>query len=298
MSNTKPFLKWAGGKTQLIPEISKLIPFSNSDKFNYIEPFVGSGAMLFYVINNYPKLDQIIINDINSDLINTYKHIATSIEEIISLLKTWETEYKSFKENPENKNNYYYSKRDEYNSEPTETLLKSSLLIFLNKTCFNGLYRVNKDNKFNVPIGNYANPTICNEDNLRAVNKSLKKVQILNIDFENTLQFAKYPTLFYMDPPYKPLNKTSHFKSYSTNVFDDKEQLRLKLFCDKLHKFNHQWILSNSDPKNEHLEDEFFDNLYENYLIKRVQAKRAINSKASKRGTLTELLITNGDING
>tara|TARA_Y100001960_G_C14095472_1_gene550333 strand:- start:237 stop:542 length:306 start_codon:yes stop_codon:yes gene_type:complete len=101
-----------------------------------------------------------------------------------------------------------------------------------------------------------------------------------------------------MDPPYKPLNKTSHFKSYSTNVFDDKEQLRLKLFCDKLHKFNHQWILSNSDPKNEHLEDEFFDNLYENYLIKRVQAKRAINSKASKRGTLTELLITNGDING
>jgi DNA adenine methylase len=289
----KPFLKWAGGKTQLINVISTKIPYKIEDSFVYIEPFVGSGAVLFWVLNNYSNLKMAVINDVNTDLINTYRTIANSVEKIILLLKKWEKEYHNLSANEEKKKAYYYLKRDLFNTRTSEIITQAALFIFLNKTCFNGLYRVNKNNGFNVPIGSYIKPLICDSENLRAVSQVLKKVTLLNGDFEKTLAYADNKTCFYLDPPYKPLNKTSSFNSYAKEPFDDKEQIRLKIFCDKLEALGYKWILSNSDVKGKMVKDNFFDKLYEKYQIDRVLAKRSINANASKRGQLNELLITN-----
>jgi DNA adenine methylase len=289
----KPFLKWAGGKTQLIDVISSKMPYQIKDSFIYIEPFVGSGAVLFWVLNHYPNLKMAVINDVNTDLINTYKTISNSVEKIILLLKRWEKEYHNLSANEEKKKAYYYLKRDLFNTRTSEIITQAALFIFLNKTCFNGLYRVNKNNGFNVPIGSYIKPLICDSENLRAVSQVLKKVTLLNGDFEKTLAYADNKTCFYLDPPYKPLNKTSSFNSYAKEPFDDKEQIRLKIFCDKLEALGYKWILSNSDVKGKMVKDNFFDKLYEKYQIDRVLAKRSINANASKRGQLNELLITN-----
>ncbi|MEK8019418.1 MAG: DNA adenine methylase [Candidatus Parabeggiatoa sp.] len=289
----KPFLKWAGGKTQLLKSISSKFPYEKEDTFIYIEPFVGSGAVLFWVLNNYPNLKKAVINDVNTDLINTYKVITESVEEVIQLLKGWEKEYHSLSEKEEEKKVYYYSKRKLFNSRVSNVFIQAALFIFLNKTCFNGLYRVNKKNLFNVPIGSYKKPLICDDENLSLVSQSLKKVLILDGDFEQTISCVENQTCFYLDPPYKPLSETSSFNSYAKDIFDDKEQIRLKNFCDTLDSLNCQWILSNSDVKGNNHKDNFFDDLYEKFKIDRVLAKRSINANASKRGQLTELLITN-----
>ncbi len=185
-----------------------------------------------------------------------------------------------------------------FNQRNSSNIIQAALLIFLNRTCFNGLYRVNKKNQFNVPMGSYKKPMICDRDNLLVVSKLLQKVEILHGDFEKTLD--RVPTnsysLFYFDPPYKPLSKTANFNSYANNNFNDDEQIRLKQFCDKLDKLNYSWILSNSDVKTGNDEDNFFDQLYSKYYINRVLARRSINSNASQRGKLNELLITNIDI--
>ncbi|MBT3423622.1 MAG: Dam family site-specific DNA-(adenine-N6)-methyltransferase, partial [Bacteroidetes bacterium] len=167
------------------------------------------------------------------------------------------------------------------------------LFIFLNRTCFNGLYRVNRKNEFNVPIGSYKKPMICDEPNLLTVNSLLQKVEILNEDFEQTIFEAEENSFFYFDPPYKPLSQTSSFNSYTKDEFDDNEQIRLAKFCDKLDSLGHNWILSNSDVKGKNSNDDFFDDLFKEYQINRVLAKRIINANPSKRGQLTELLITN-----
>jgi len=289
----KPFLKWAGGKTQLLKSISSKFPYEKEDTFIYIEPFVGSGAVLFWVLNNYPNLKKAVINDVNTDLINTYKAITESVEEVIQLLKGWEKEYHSLSEKEEEKKVYYYSKRKLFNSRVSNFFIQAALFIFLNKTCFNGLYRVNKKNLFNVPIGSYKKPLICDDENLSLVSQSLKKVLILDGDFEQTISCVENQTCFYLDPPYKPLSETSSFNSYAKDIFDDKEQIRLKNFCDTLDSLNCQWILSNSDVKGNNHKDNFFDDLYEKFKIDRVLAKRSINANASKRGQLTELLIMN-----
>ncbi len=289
----KPFLKWAGGKTQLLKSISSKFPYEKEDTFIYIEPFVGSGAVLFWVLNNYPNLKKAVINDVNTDLINTYKAITESVEEVIQLLKGWEKEYHSLSEKEEEKKVYYYSKRKLFNSRVSNVFIQAALFIFLNKTCFNGLYRVNKKNLFNVPIGSYKKPLICDDENLSLVSQSLKKVLILDGDFEQTISCVENQTCFYLDPPYKPLSDTSSFNSYAKDIFDDKEQIRLKNFCDTLDSLNCQWILSNSDVKGNNHKDNFFDDLYEKFKIDRVLAKRSINANASKRGQLTELLIMN-----
>jgi len=289
----KPFLKWAGGKTQLLSEITLKIPFGKNDKFTYIEPFVGSGAVFFWVLNNFPNINKVTINDINKDLIDSYISIKEDCEKLIQILQLCEQEYYKASENKNEKNKYYYEKRELFNSRTSNKTTQSALLIFLNKTCFNGLYRVNKKNEFNVPIGSYTKPLICDKENIRAVNLALKNVEILNLDFEETLKYAEKDTFFYFDPPYKPLNKTSSFNSYSKDTFDDAEQIRLKRFCDKLNGMNCKWILSNSDVKGENINCNFFDDLFEKYQISRVLAKRCINANPSKRGELTELLITN-----
>jgi len=293
LKQPKPFLKWAGGKTQLIRAIDAKFPFEKDESFTYVEPFVGSGAVFFWVLNNFPFLQQAIINDINSDLINTFRTVADSVEKLIALLKVWETEYHVLSENEEEKKFYYYSKRDLFNTRTSDIIVQSALFIFLNKTCFNGLYRVNRKNLFNVPIGSYKKPLICDEENLRAVSHKLRNVVILNGDFEDTIEYAGKQTCFYLDPPYKPLNQTSSFNSYAKDEFNDKEQVRLKKFCEKLDSLGHRWVLSNSDVRGESPDGGFFDKLYRNYKIDRVLAKRSINSNASKRGKLNELLITN-----
>lgn len=290
----KPFLKWAGGKTQLINDIEKALPKNiYKDKFTYLEPFVGSGAVLFWMLNNFPNLKQAVINDINEDLINTYKTIASSPKELISILQILQNEFHGLEGLDEAKKEYYYSKRELYNTRKEEQSGQGALFIFLNRTCFNGLYRVNRKNEYNVPMGSYKRPTICDKENILAVSQALQKVEILCGDYEETLNYADNNTLFYFDPPYKPLSETSSFNSYAKDEFNDAEQIRLRDFCHKLDTLNHTWILSNSDVKGKNKNDNFFDDLYADFNIQRVDARRSINANPEKRGALKELLITN-----
>lgn len=275
----KPFLKWAGGKTQLINVIEKVLPKNITQaNFTYIEPFVGSGAVLFWMLNNFPNMKKAVINDINEDLINTYKTIANKPKELIAILEILQNEFHALEGNEGNKKHYYYQKRELYNSRSESQIVQSALFIFLNRTCFNGLYRVNRKNEYNVPMGRYKKPTICDKENIIAVSEALQKVEILCGDFEQTLEFAEQKSLFYFDPPYKPLSNTSSFNSYAKDDFNDNEQIRLKEFCYKLDVLNHTWVLSNSDVKGKDENDNFFDDLYADFNIQRVDAKRSINA--------------------
>ncbi|MFD2241752.1 DNA adenine methylase [Flectobacillus roseus] len=290
----KPFLKWAGGKTQLINDIGYCLPNNlNQTNFTYIEPFVGSGAVLFWMLNNFPSLEKAVINDINIDLINTYKVIASYPANLISNLEVLQNEFHSLEGDEDKKKLYYYEKRTVFNTRNAESIEQAALFIFINRTCFNGLYRVNSKNEYNVPMGAYKKPTICDKSNILSVSEALQKVEILSGDFEKTLEHTTENSIFYFDPPYKPLTTTSSFNSYAKDEFNDKEQIRLRDFCNKLELLGHTWILSNSDVRDSLEFGDFFDNLYSDYQIQRVEAKRMINSKAEKRGKLTELLITN-----
>ena len=290
----KPFLKWAGGKTQLINEIGKSLPNEiTKSKFTYIEPFVGSGAVLFWILNNFPNLEKAVINDINKDLTNTYNIIVSQTKELISILQILQNEFHSLENKPEEKKEYYYKKRELFNTRKEEKISQAALFIFLNRTCFNGLYRVNKNNKYNVPMGSYKKPTICDKQNIIAVSNALQKVEILCGDYEATLDKATTNSFFYFDPPYKPLSETSSFNSYAKGEFNDDEQIRLRDFCSKLEKQGHKWMLSNSDVKGKNPNNNFFDELYSEFSIVRVKAKRSINANPEKRGELNELLITN-----
>jgi DNA adenine methylase len=290
----KPFLKWAGGKTQLINDIEKALPKDISKhKFTYIEPFIGSGAVLFWVLNSFPNLKKAVINDINEDLINTYKTIASRPKELISILQTLQNEFHELEGQDEAKKEYYYSKRELYNTRKEEQSGQAALFIFLNRTCFNGLYRVNRRNEYNVPMGSYKRPTICDKENILAVSEALQKVEILCGDYEETIKYADNNTLFYFDPPYKPLSETSSFNSYAKDEFNDAEQIRLRDFCNKLDILGYTWILSNSDVKGKDEHDNFFDDLYSDFYIQRVDARRSINANPEKRGSLKELLINN-----
>jgi len=291
IKSAKPFLKWAGGKTQLIAEIEKNLPNSVID--TYVEPFVGSGAVLFWVLEAFSQLERAVVNDINEDLINTYKTIQSTPKELVLILEILENEYHSLEYSDNKKKEYYYKKRALFNNRQQSQTEHSALFIFLNRTCFNGLYRVNRKNEFNVPMGSYKKPTICDKSNILAVSKALQKVELLCGDFEQTVNYTSSNTLFYFDPPYKPLSETSSFNSYAKDEFNDEEQIRLKNFCCKLDSLGHSWILSNSDVKSKNLNDNFFDELYADFTIKRVNAKRSINANPEKRGLLKELIITN-----
>ncbi len=289
--NVKPFLKWAGGKTQLIEDIKRVFPkVVKEEKFTYIEPFVGSGAILFWMINNFPNLEKAVINDINADLTGTYESIKYNVEQLIPILEKWELEFHALEGREDLKKEYYYEKREQFNTRLFSKVEHSALFILINKTCFNGLYRVNRNNGYNVPMGGYKKPQICNAPNLRLVSKALQKVEILQGDFEETLAYADKNTLFYFDPPYKPLSETSSFNSYAKDEFNDAEQVRLKEFCDTLNVIGHNWILSNSDVKGKNPDDNFFDDLYRNYQIERVKAKSSINANPEKRGELNPCL--------
>ena len=291
----KPFIKWVGGKGQLLPEINKLYPVELGKNINkYAEIFIGGGAVLFDILSKY-KLDEIYISDKNLELINTYKSIRDSVDILIKSLKEMEEGYIPLDD--ENRKIYYYEKRQEYNNLKINieenNIEKASLFIFLNKTCFNGLYRVNKKGEFNVPMGAYKNPKICDEENLRNVSMVLKNVKIIYADYRESEKFIDEKTFVYIDPPYRPLNTSSSFTSYTENDFTDKEQIELAEYIDILNKKGAKIVISNSDPKNDNVEDNFFDELYKNYNINRVKATRMLNSNASLRGAINELLITN-----
>jgi DNA adenine methylase len=287
MDFAKPFIKWAGGKTQLISQIEKALPADiNHKKYTYIEPFVGSGAVLFYLLQKYPNIQHAVINDINEDLVNTYKNVTNSPKQLIEILDEYQQQFHNL--TSLQKQDYYYNIRNIYNSRTQTKLIQSAMFIFLNKTCFNGLYRVNRKSQFNVPIGSYKKPLICDRENILKCSQLLDRVEILNGDYQHTLDHANSDTIFYFDPPYKPVSKTSNFTSYDKNKFTDDEQLRLKDFCEKISGLNAKLILSNSDTL-----EGFFDRLYQNYNIYRVKAKRSINVNPEKRGQINELIITN-----
>jgi len=284
----KPFLKWAGGKTKLIKDIQSSLPENFSDFNTYIEPFVGGGALLFWILKTYPNIKRAIVNDINKDLTDAYNIVKHRPKELIEELKILNNRYLN-----EDKSSLFYEIRKKFNSRNNNDLIQTSYLIFLNKTCFNGLFRVNSKNEFNVPFAKMENPKICDEKNIIDVSNVLQNVVILNGDYTKTIDYANEHSFFYFDPPYKPISKSSSFNSYSVDSFDDSEQNRLKEFCDRLNNKRIKWILSNSDVKNINPEDNFFDELYKNYNINRVLMKRTINSNASKRGGIFELLIKN-----
>ena len=291
----KPFIKWVGGKGQLLSEINKLYPVELGKNINkYAEILVGGGAVLFDILSKY-KLDEVYISDKNLELINTYKSIRDNVDILIKSLKEMEEQYIPL--DNENRKDYYYKKREEYNSlkinSEVNSIEKAVLFIFLNKTCFNGLYRVNKKGEFNVPMGAYKKPKICDEENLKNVSLTLRNVKIVYADYRESEKFIDDKTFVYIDPPYRPLNITSSFTSYTENNFNDKEQIELAEYINVLNKKGAKIVISNSDPKNNNIDDNFFDELYKNYNINRVKATRMLNSNASLRGAINELLITN-----
>ena len=291
----KPFLKWAGGKGQLLKEIEKYYPFEEKIITKYAEPFVGGGAVLFDILSKY-DLEEVYISDINNELINTYVIIRENVEELIELLEKYQREYIPLE--AEKRKEYYIKKRDRFNNlkvngNKNKSTEKAALMIFLNKTCFNGLFRVNKKGFFNVPMGSYKNPLICDEKNLREVSEKLQNIKIVCGDYRESEDFIDKNTFVYFDPPYRPLTETASFTAYTENLFSDEEQIELAEFVECMHKKGAKVVVSNSDPKNSNTKDDFFDNIYSAHKIKRVEATRMINCNSESRGKIKELLISN-----
>ena len=296
--STKPFIKWAGGKGQLLTQLEKHLPRQiYYEDFAYFEPFVGGGAMLFFMLQTFPNIKQVVINDINAHLTSLYSVIKNNVVELIAELKYIETEYLNLR-CEEARKEYYLEMRSLFNTESVVDLKKAAIFVFLNRTCFNGLYRENSKGFFNVPFGKYAHPTICNEDLLFADSELLNRydVRILTGDYKETIHFvnSSIPNFFYFDPPYRPLNATSSFNTYVKEPFNDDSQRELADFCKRISSIdNVLWMLSNADCSAKNPEDLFFETIYRDFNINRVYASRAINSNPDKRGKLTELLICN-----
>lgn len=288
----RPFIKWVGGKTQLLPEIRQKYP----EHFTkYCEPFVGGGAVLFDVLQTYHP-QEILINDINPELINLYETIRDNCEPLIQLLGHYQIEYQNTPDNE--RRNLYLEKRATYNHfilehNPLHNLEKAALFIYLNKTCFNGLYRVNRNGLFNVPFNRAKNPLICDTENIRECSQLLQNVQMHVGDYSYCNNFIDENTFVYLDPPYRPLTESSSFTSYNENGFSDVQQIELGNFITEIAHRGAQVVASNSDPHNADEQDEFFDNLYADFNIERVQASRMVNSNARRRGPINELLISN-----
>ena len=294
-NNVKPFLKWAGGKGQLLKEIEKYYPFEDGKITKYAEPFVGGGAVLFDILSKY-NLEQIYISDINAELINTYCIIRDNIDALIEGLLRVQNDFIPL--DTEGRKMYYINRRQHFNDlkvngSESVNIEKATLMIFLNKTCFNGLFRVNKKGLFNVPMGAYKNPLICDENNLRAVSKKLQRVTIVCGDYKESTEFIDENTFVYFDPPYRPITDTASFTAYTEILFNDEEQIELAHFVDNMHRKGAKVVVSNSDPKNSNAEDDFFDNIYSSHKIKRVEATRMINCNSESRGKIKELLISN-----
>lgn len=247
----KPFLKWAGGKGQLISEIEKYYPFENGNVTKYAEPFVGGGAVLFDILSRF-DLDEVYISDVNAELINAYRIIQVNIDPLIAMLTDMQNEFVPM--DTEHRKAYYLAKRERFNDlkvngNESINIEKAALMIFLNKTCFNGLFRVNKKGLFNVPMGSYKNPMICDEENLRAVSQKLQRVKIVCKDYRESADFIDENTFVYFDPPYRPITDTSNFTAYTETSFNDEEQIELAHFVDAMNQKGAKIVVSNSKMK-------------------------------------------------
>lgn len=296
MENIKPFVKWAGGKGSLISQLKNFYPFELKDgKINkYVEPFVGGGAVLINILQKY-DVKEAYAFDINIDLINCYNVIKNNVEELIEELLIKEKEFMKLEADERQK--YFYEVRKEYNSyiiqENELSVKRAAEFIFLNRTCFNGLYRVNKNGEFNVPCGKYKNPTICDDKNLRNLSFLIRNVNFQYGDYKKSESIVDDNTFVYFDPPYRPLSNTSGFTSYTKENFNDENQKELGAYFKKLDTKNAKLMLSNSNPKNTNINDNFFEDIYKGFNINEISAKRMINANSKGRGEISELLITN-----
>ncbi len=297
----KPFLKWVGGKRQLLNQFDALYPIELKLKKikNYYEPFVGGGAVFFDVAQNY-EVENAFLYDINDELILTYKVIQRDVSKLIDFIYRYEKQYKKLDE--VKRKEYYYELRENYNLQrfnidynkySDNWIPRVAQTIFLNKTCFNGLFRFNSKGGFNSPMGRYKNPKILDEQNLLNVSKLLEIATIKKADFREVQNDIRNNSFVYFDPPYRPISKTSSFTSYSKYNFQDDDQLQLASLFYELDQQGHKLMLSNSDPKNTDPNDDFFETIYSNFNIVRVDAKRSINSNGSKRNSIKEIVVTN-----
>ncbi|HRD49299.1 MAG: Dam family site-specific DNA-(adenine-N6)-methyltransferase [Candidatus Competibacter sp.] len=298
----KPFLKWAGGKSQLLCQFEKYYPddLSGGAIENYIEPFVGGGAVFFAIMQKY-NIQHSYIYDVNKDLILTYRVIQRKPDFLLEILQKHQSDYDHADE--QDRKNLFLSIRDHFNAQRFEInhtifsenwIPRAAQFIFLNKTCFNGLFRLNSRGEFNVPFGGYKKPNIWDKNNILAVSEVLQNTRIELSNYENCFDLANEKTFIYFDPPYRPISKTASFTTYTGFEFTDIEQIKLSRFFNKLDtQKRSKLMLSNSDPKNENPNDDFFEKLYDGYKLHRVYAKRIINCSAEKRGKINELLIIN-----
>jgi DNA adenine methylase len=292
----KPFLKWAGGKSQLVTALEERLPLAIRDSKMidvYVEPFVGGGAFFFYLKSKY-TIAKAYLLDANKDLIGAYKVVQQYPHELIDQLRTLEEKYLSLPE--AGRKEFYYEIRTLYNAQKqsdTNWVQRAAYMIFLNKTCYNGLYRLNSKGEFNTPYGKYKNPKICDAENILQASEALQDVEIICADFEESREYISKGTLVYLDPPYRPISKTASFTNYTEDGFSDEEQIRLAKYFKEMHQRGAYILLSNSDPKNVDPSDDFFDRLYDGFVIERIPAKRYINSNAKARGPVMELIIRN-----
>jgi DNA adenine methylase len=297
----KPFLKWAGGKGQLLEAFQKFYPkeLREGKIENYCEPFVGGGAVFFDIAQKF-SIKSALLCDNNEDLILTYLVIQKEVQNLIEQLYGFQNQY--LKQNEEKRTLYYYKVREQFNTQKKKINYNSfskkwteraAQIIFLNRTCFNGLFRFNSKGEFNVPQGRYKNPKILDAENLLKVSELLSVAEIIRADFREIKNRVNENTFVYYDPPYRPLNQTSSFTAYSKNSFGDPEQIALATLFSELNQKGIKQMLSNSDPKNHNPEDHFFDDLYKNFQIFRVPARRAINSAGNKRNAINEIVVTN-----
>ena len=301
--DVKPFIKWVGGKSQLLTDINNSLPQNIDNITTYIEPFIGGGAVMFDIVPKMKNIEKVIINDLNSKLINVYRNIKDNHELLITKLIELETEYLNY--NKKGKEEMFYLIREKFNEhkkiysdkDPVFYINNAVYFIFLNKTCFNGLYRENAQGLFNTPWNKSMNPLICDIKNITAVSEFLRhyNVQILCGDYKEIEKYADENTFVYFDPPYRPISNTSAFTSYTKSKFND-DQKQLKMLCDRLNKKKCLIMLSNSDSMNSNPPDPFFDDLYREYYITKLFARRNINSKGDKRNKITEILVTNYNI--
>ncbi len=298
---SKPFLKWAGGKKQLLDAFESRIPMElrEGGLSTYIEPFVGGGAVYFY-LNSTFNFKSCHIFDINEELFLAYTVVRDDVDSLVNHLEELSVKFLSRDES--SRKEFFYEVRDEFNQTKAEVNLnrfepswtsRVANLIFLNRTCFNGLFRVNSKGQFNVPFGRNKNPKILNAELLYADSGVLQNTEVHRGDFALSAPYISDESFVYLDPPYRPLNQTSSFTGYSMDGFGDDEQRRLARFFSECDRTGAKLMLSNSDPKNTDLNDDFFDTLYSEFRIERVPARRMINCDHTKRGEINEIIVTN-----
>lgn len=288
----RPVVKWAGGKSQLLDTFQNCYPpgLRSGAIQRYIEPFMGSGAVLFDLGTRFPHLDVLAL-DSNPRLVATYRAIRDDAPAVIERLAAWQAEYWAADE--PTRHQLYYRVRDLFNAGVESAVDQASAFVFLNRTCFNGLYRVNRQGQFNVPVGRYHRPLICDAANLSRVQRVFQHVDLRVGDYWDVLDRVDAHTFIYCDPPYRPLSATASFTAYAAEAFGDEQQRELAAFLRACRDCGAAVMLSNSDPHNVDPADDFFDALYHDWVITRVPARRAINSKAERRGPIQELVITN-----